>query len=208
MSEKPARLVVLISGSGTNLQAVLDACASGGMPAQVAAVISNKAEAYGLERARSSGVAAIYLPKPIEEDRRDYDRRLADTVAEYAPDWIVLAGWMRVLTEAFLNRFPQQVINLHPALPGAFPGTHAIQRAHEAYQRGEITRTGVMVHLVPDEGVDSGPVLAVEEVEIHPTDSLETLEARIHAVEHQLLVATLRRVILDQDIIQRNFPYA
>ena len=208
MSTQPARLVVLVSGSGTNLQAVLDACACGSLPAEAAAVISNKAEAYGLERARSIGVPAIYFPKPKEEDRRDYDRRLAETVAEYMPDWVVLAGWMRVLTDAFLIRFPQRVINLHPALPGAFPGTHAIQRAYEAYQRGEIARTGVMVHLVPDEGVDSGPVLAVEEVEIHATDSLESLEARIHAVEHELLVATLCRIVLDPDYIQRNTPYA
>lgn len=204
MSAEPVRLVVLISGSGTNLQAVLDACASGRLPARIAAVISNKAEAYGLERARLSRVPAVYLPKPKEEDRRDYDCRLADAAAVYAPDWVVLAGWMRILTDAFLGRFPQRVINLHPALPGTFPGTHAIQRAYQAYQRGEITRTGVMVHLVPDEGVDCGPVLAEEEVEINPADTLETLEARIHTIEHELLVATLGRVILDPEITQRK----
>ncbi len=88
----------------------------------------------------------------------------AKLAASYQPDWIVLAGWMRVLSSAFLDCFPQRVINLHPALPGTFPGTHAIERAFEAYQRGEIDRTGVMVHLVPDEGVDNGPVLAQAEV--------------------------------------------
>jgi phosphoribosylglycinamide formyltransferase-1 len=86
------------------------------------------------------------------------------------------------------------VVNLHPALPGTFPGVEAISRAYEAYQKGEIQHTGVMVHLVPDEGVDSGPVLASEVVPIYPEDSLETLEARVHAVEHRLLVETLRKM--------------
>ncbi|MCL4395425.1 MAG: phosphoribosylglycinamide formyltransferase, partial [Chloroflexi bacterium] len=89
----------------------------------------------------------------------------------------------------------RRVINLHPALPGAFPGTHAIERAWAAYRRGEIAHTGVMVHRVPDEGVDSGPVLAQETVSIYPDDSVVTLEERIHAVEHRLLVETLRQLI-------------
>jgi len=101
---------------------------------------------------------------------------------------------MRVLSSAFLDRFPQHVINLHPALPGTFPGTHAIERAYEGYQRGEIDRTGVMVHLVPDEGIDNGPVLAQTEVLFHPTDTLESLEARIHQTEHRLLIRTLQTV--------------
>jgi formyltetrahydrofolate-dependent phosphoribosylglycinamide formyltransferase len=185
----------LISGSGSNLQAVLDACASGELPARVTAVFSNKADAYGLERARAAGVPAVCLPKPKEMEREDYDRELAVRVRAYEPDWVILAGWMRVLTSAFLDRFPGRVINLHPALPGEFPGTHAIQRAFEANRRGEIHQTGVMVHLVPDEGVDVGPVLAVEEVEIEPEDTLESLEAKIHAVEHRLLVETIKEVI-------------
>jgi phosphoribosylglycinamide formyltransferase 1 len=93
-----------------------------------------------------------------------------------------------------LDRFPNRVINLHPALPGTFPGTHAIERAFEAYQHGEITQTGVMVHMVPDEGVDSGPVLAYQVVPISSEDTLETLEARMHAVEHRLLVDVLKGV--------------
>jgi phosphoribosylglycinamide formyltransferase 1 len=188
------RLVVLISGHGSNLQAILDACASGELSAQVVAVISNKSDAYGLERARRSNVPAIAKPKPKDQDRRTYDAELAELAASFQPDWVVLAGWMRVLSSAFLDRFPQRVINLHPALPGTFPGTHAIERAYEAYQRGEIDRTGVMVHLVPDEGVDSGPVLAQAEVLIQSTDTLESLEARIHYTEHRLLIKTLKTV--------------
>lgn len=192
--EKP-RLVVLISGSGSNLQAILDACAAGGLPAQVAAVISNKAEAYGLERARTAGVPALVKAKLKEMDRQVYDVELADLVESFHPDWVVLAGWMRLLSSRFLSRFPNRVVNLHPALPGTFPGTHAIERAFTAWQNGEITHTGVMVHLVPDEGVDNGPLLAAEPLEILPQDTLETLEARVHALEHRLLVETLARLV-------------
>ena len=134
-------------------------------------------------------------PKPKEQDRREYDSLLADVVAYYKADWVILAGWMRVLSSNFLDRFPNRVINLHPALPGTFPGTHAIERAFEAFRRGEIRVTGVMVHLVPDEGVDCGPVLAQEEVPINRDDTLESLETRIHDVEHRLLVDAIRTAI-------------
>jgi phosphoribosylglycinamide formyltransferase 1 len=187
-----ANLVILISGFGSNLQAILDVCMRGDVPARVAAVISNKTDAYGLERARRVNVPAIALPKLREQDRRLYDAELARLVGSYQPDWIVLAGWMRVLSNSFLEHFPNRVINLHPALPGTFPGTDAIHRAFEAFQRGDVTHTGVMVHLVPDEGVDTGPVLAQEVVAIYPQDNLEMLETRIHSVEHRLLVDTLR----------------
>ena len=193
-NQQPAvsNLVVLISGHGSNLQAILDACASGELNAQVVAVIANKSDAFGLERARRSNVTAIAKPKPRDQDRRVYDAELAELAASFQPNWIVLAGWMRVLSSAFLDRFPQRVINLHPALPGTFPGTHAIERAYEAYQRGEIDRTGVMVHLVPDEGIDNGPVLAEEAVPIFSDDTLATLETRLHQVEHALLVSSLK----------------
>ncbi|MEZ0395577.1 MAG: phosphoribosylglycinamide formyltransferase [Anaerolineales bacterium] len=190
-----ARLVVLISGNGSNLQAILDACAEGRLPARVVAVFSNKSEAFGLERARRAGVPAIAFPKQEGESRPDYDRRLAAAAAAFEPDYIILAGWMRLLTMEFLGRFPCRVINLHPALPGTFPGVHAIERAYAAWQRGEIERTGVMVHLVPDEGVDSGPVLGVEEVRFRSGETLEAFEARVHEVEHRLLVKTIQEII-------------
>jgi phosphoribosylglycinamide formyltransferase 1 len=193
--KEPARVVVLISGNGSNLQAILDACASGELNAQVGAVISNKRDAFGLERARRANVPTIVKPKFKEQDRRIYDAELAELVAAYQPDWIVLAGWMRVLSSAFLDQFPNHVVNLHPALPGTFPGTHAIERAYAAYRAGEITHTGVMVHLVPDEGVDVGPMLAQEIVPIKADDTLDDLEARVHAVEHRLLVATLKSLL-------------
>lgn len=194
-NQQPTAIVVLISGNGSNLQAILDACASGELNAQVAAVISNKRDAFGLERAQRARVPAMAKLKLKVQDRREYDAELASLVASYQPEWIVLAGWMRVLSAAFLDRFPQHVVNLHPALPGTFPGTHAIERAYEAYRAGKITHTGVMVHLVPDEGIDAGPVLAQEIVPINADDTLGSLEARVHAIEHRVLVATLKTLL-------------
>lgn len=192
-----ARLVVLVSGNGSNLQAIMDACADGRLPAQVIAVISDRPEAFALQRARGAGIPAYVLPKAAGLDRRTYDLALSDLVARFEPDWVILAGWMRLLTCVFLERFPNHVINLHPALPGQFAGTHAIERAYAAYRAGTLTHTGVMVHLVPDEGVDSGPVLGQATVPIRPDDTLAALEARVHAAEHQLLVATLARLLAE-----------
>ena len=192
------RLVVLISGNGSNLQAILDACKSGELNAKVVSVISNKADAYGLTRARNEGIEAIYFAKQPNESRQEYDTRLAAYVSTCLPDYVILAGWMRILSSSFLSSFPNKVINLHPALPDTFPGTHAIERAFEAYQRGEIDHTGVMVHLVPDEGVDNGPVLATEIVTIHEDDTLESLEARVHQTEHRILVQTLKNLLTDK----------
>ena len=189
------RLVVLISGFGSNLQAILDACAAGELQTQVVAVVSNKREAAGLDRARKAGVPALVKPRLKDQDRCQYDSELAELVASYRPDWVILAGWMRILSSEFLRHFPNRVVNLHPALPGAFPGTDAIQRAFEAYQGGLIRQTGVMLHLVPDEGVDSGPVLARQVIPIEPGDTLETLEERVHAAEHALLVSTLKELV-------------
>jgi phosphoribosylglycinamide formyltransferase 1 len=186
-----ARLVVLASGTGSNLQAILDACRDGRLAADVAAVLSDRPTATALARATTAGVPAVPLPPRPGEPRPDYDSRLADAVDPYDPDVVVLAGWMRILTMSFLARFPGRVVNLHPALPGELPGTHAIERAWHEALAGERTRTGVMVHLVPDEGVDSGPVLATAIVPIQPDDTLESLTARIHATEHRLLVSAL-----------------
>lgn len=191
-----SRLVVLISGNGSNLQAILDACQSGELDAQVVSVISNKADAYGLVRAKNTGVEAIHFAKHEQESRQEYDARLAAYVSTCFPDYVILAGWMRILSSTFLSSFPNRVVNIHPALPGMFPGTHAIERAFEAYQRGEIEHTGVMVHLVPDEGVDNGPVLAMEIVPVYKNDTLESVETRVHQTEHRILVNTLKTIVL------------
>jgi phosphoribosylglycinamide formyltransferase-1 len=194
----PARLVVLLSGNGSNLQAILDACQKGELEASVVSVFSDKGEAYGLVRARKAGIPAFHFEKLATESRRDYDTRLAARVLDYQPDQIILAGWMRLLTSAFLGNFPRRVINLHPALPGTFPGTHAIERAYAAWQQGEIEETGVMVHLVPDEGVDDGPLLASRSILFQAGETLEQLEARVHQVEHEILVSTIKELLLSK----------
>jgi formyltetrahydrofolate-dependent phosphoribosylglycinamide formyltransferase len=185
------RLVVLASGTGSNLQAILDACAGGTLPARVVAVVSDRPDAAALDRATAAGVPAIALARRPGEIRADYDTRLAAAVGARDPDLVVLAGWMRILTMSFLAHFPDRVVNLHPALPGELPGTHSIERAWHEALAGERTRTGVMVHLVPDEGVDCGPVLATAIVPIQPDDTLESLTARVHTTEHRLLVSAL-----------------
>jgi formyltetrahydrofolate-dependent phosphoribosylglycinamide formyltransferase len=190
------RIAVLISGFGSNLEAILEATEAGQLPGvEVTLVVSNRAEAYGIRRAIRHGVPVIYFPlapyTKAGRSRREYDAQLAAILHAFGVEWVVQAGWMHLFSSAFLDHFPSRVVNLHPALPGQFPGTHAIERAYRAYQQGEITHTGVMVHLVPDEAVDAGPVVAQEIVPIYPSDSLEELEARIHAVEHRLLVQAL-----------------
>ncbi len=185
------RIVVLASGTGSNLQAVIDACAAGTIAGEVVLVVSDRPGAPALERARTAGCANAGLPVGVDEPRRSYDARLADLVAASRPDLVVLAGWMRLLTSAFLDRFPGRVLNLHPARPGELPGVRAIERAFAEARAGQRTSTGVMVHLVPDEGVDDGPPLADVDLQIHPDDSLDVLAARMHAAEHRLLVEVL-----------------
>ncbi len=188
-----SRIVVLASGTGTNLAAILDAIDSGHLCAQVEAVISDRPDAPALRRSLEALRPAVALKVRPGEQRQHYDQRLAEVVRRYEPDWIVLAGWMRLLSMAFLGEFPGRVVNLHPALPGEFPGLHAIDRAYAAARAGTIDRTGVMVHLVPDEGVDDGPVLATREVAILGSDSLADLYARVRVVEHELLIEVLSR---------------
>jgi formyltetrahydrofolate-dependent phosphoribosylglycinamide formyltransferase len=194
------RIAVLISGYGSNLQAILDAVAEEKLPdVEVAVVVSNRKDAYGIQRAIERGVPVVYFPlapyTKANRPRQQYDANLAAIVCAFCVSWVVLAGWMHVLSEAFVSHFHNRVVNLHPALPGTFAGTHAIARAYEAYHQGQITRTGVMVHLVPDEAVDAGPVVAQAEVTILPEDTLESLETRIHATEHKLLVQALRELL-------------
>lgn len=193
------RLAVLISGNGSNLQAILDAIRMRVLDAQVVLVVSNRKDAYGLTRAANAGIATQVHPlKPYRDagrSRAEYDADLALMVGATKPDYVVLAGWMHILSNAFLRHFPYRVINLHPALPGQFPGAHAIDEAFAAFQRGEIKATGVMVHLVPDEQVDRGPVILSDDVPIYASDTLEMLTNRIHQTEHKLLVQALIRLI-------------
>ena len=185
------RLAVLISGNGSNLQAMIDACKNGNLNAEIVMVCSNKKAAFGLSRAKNASIPTIFHPYFKDVNRNTYDEELANHILPYQPDFIILAGWMRKLSMAFLKYFPNTVINIHPALPGTFPGTHAIERAFEAFQQGKITESGVMIHYVPDEGVDNGPLILKEEVAIYANDTLDSFEERIHKTEHRLYIEAL-----------------
>ena len=174
------RLVVLASGSGTNLQALLDAPDLGG---EVVGVVSDRADAGALARARRHGLPADTVV--LGDDREAWEADLAEAVAAHTPDLVILAGFMRVLSGKFVHRWP--LVNVHPSLLPAFPGAHAID---DALAWG-VKLTGATVHFV-DEQVDHGPIIAQEAVEVRPDDTAVSLHARVQAVEHRLLPACVR----------------
>lgn len=187
-----SRLVVLVSGSGTNLAALLDAARRSGYPADVVAVGSDRDGIGGLAHAHKAGVPAFVVRPEDYGDRREWDSAFARACAEYAPDWVVSAGFMKILGGSFLEAFPGRVINTHPALLPSFPGTHGVR---DALNYG-VKVTGVTVHVV-DAGVDTGPVLAQMPVDVLPDDSEATLHERIKTVERKLLVDTIAALAVD-----------
>ena len=185
----PARLVVLVSGTGTTLQALLEASADPAYGAQIVAVGSDRPEVAALRRASNAGVATFTVRPDDHPDRAAWDLALADAVSAAKPDLVVCAGFMRLLGVGFLARFPQRVVNTHPALLPAFPGAHAVG---EALTYG-VKVSGVTVHLV-DEGVDTGPVVAQAAVEVMPGDDEARLRRRIQDVERPLYVEAVGRL--------------
>ncbi|MBC9784749.1 phosphoribosylglycinamide formyltransferase [Heliobacterium chlorum] len=181
------KLGVLASGRGSNLQAVLDAIDAGKLDAQVAMVISDKQNAYALERAASRGIPAVHLPPADYPERPVYDRKVVELLKSVLVDTVVLAGYMRIVTGELLDAFPWRVVNIHPALLPSFPGLHA-QR--QAVQYG-VRYSGCTVHFV-DEGLDSGPIIQQAVVPVEPDDSEDTLSARILKEEHRLLPEALQ----------------
>jgi phosphoribosylglycinamide formyltransferase-1 len=178
---QPAPLAVLISGNGSNLQAIIDAIEGGELPAKIAVVISNKPNAYGLERARKVGIATEVVAHQENETREAYDTALQQCLEKYAPKVIVLAGFMRILTPAFVAHFQGRILNIHPSLLPKYPGLHTHQRALAAGDRTH----GVTVHIVTPE-LDAGPILGQRECKITPEDTEETLKQKIQKLEHQL----------------------
>lgn len=182
------RLAVLVSGSGTNLQALVDAIAAdddfGG---RIVVVGSDQPDAGGLERARDAGIPTVSRALGDHPDRAVWEAALVDDLTGHEPEAVVLAGFMRIVSGRFLSRWPDRVVNTHPSLLPAFPGAHAVR---EALEHG-VKVTGSTVHLV-DEQVDHGPIIAQRAVEVRPDDTEETLHGRIKAVEHELLPACVR----------------
>lgn len=175
------RVVVLISGSGSNLQAIIDGCSSGRVAAEVVAVISNQADAYGLERARQAGISAEVVSHRDHADRASFDAALAARIDAHGADLVVLAGFMRILTDDFVRRYQGRLVNIHPSLLPKYPGLHTHQRAIDA---GD-SEHGCSVHFVTPE-LDGGPVILQAKVPLFPGDDADTLRERVHVQEHAI----------------------
>ncbi|MBM7344151.1 phosphoribosylglycinamide formyltransferase [Pantoea coffeiphila] len=175
------RIVVLVSGNGSNLQAILDACQQGRINGSVAAVFSNKADAYGLERAREAGVPAHALAASQFADREAFDRQLMLEIDAYAPDLVVLAGYMRILSPAFVQRYAGRMLNIHPSLLPKYPGLHTHRQAIE---NGD-DEHGTSVHFVTEE-LDGGPVILQAKVPVFSEDTEADVTARVQHQEHAI----------------------
>lgn len=180
-------IVVLISGSGSNLQAILDACSAGFIPGKVTAVLSNKAKAYGLERAKKADSKAIVLDHKAYADRAAYDRDLIATIDQHQPDLVVLAGFMRILTPEFVQHYQGRLLNIHPSLLPKYQGLNTHQRAIDA---GD-TEHGCSVHFVTAE-LDGGPVILQAKVPVFPEDDAEAVAQRVHEQEHRIYPLVVR----------------
>jgi phosphoribosylglycinamide formyltransferase-1 len=186
-----SRLVVLISGGGSNLQAFIDAAADPAYPCEVVAVISNRAGVFGLERAARADIPAEVLDHTAFASRDAFDTALADRIDAYAPDLVILAGFMRILTPGFVARYDGRLLNIHPSLLPKYPGLHTHQRAIDA---GD-AEAGATVHLVTEE-LDGGPVILQARVPVLPGDTADTLAARVLAEEHRIYPEAARLVTL------------
>ena len=182
------KIGVLLSGSGTNLQAIIDA-ANDGLPVDIVCVVSSRPDAYGIERARAAGIPAVVLNRDVYADPLAADARIVEELHAAGAEYVVMAGYMRKVTPVMLDAFPDRVLNLHPALLPSFKGAHAIQDAFDA----GVKVTGITVHFA-NEDYDKGPIVAQRAVEVFEDDTLDTLEARIHEAEHKLYPEVLRLV--------------
>lgn len=183
------KIGVLISGDGSNLQAIIDAIEGGSLNAEIVKVISSRPDAYGLVRAQEAGIPTCSLTKELYTDAHMANKVIADEFAQAGAEYIVMAGYMRKITEEVLLAFPYKVLNLHPSLLPSFKGAHAIQ---DAFDMG-VKVTGVTVHFA-DAEYDKGPIVAQRAVEVAEDDTLDTLTERIHAVEHELYPEVLRKL--------------
>ncbi len=183
-------LAVLASGRGTNLQAIIHSVKKGFIKADLVLVISDRKKAFALKRARRAGIEALYADPKRFSSREAYDRYLVGTLKKARVDYVILAGFMRILSPSFIRAYKNKILNIHPALLPAFKGVDAIPRAY----RYGVKVTGVTVHLV-DEATDHGPIILQEPVPVSDTQSVAELEARIHRVEHRLYPQAIARLL-------------
>lgn len=184
---RPCNVVVLISGSGSNLQALIDSLADGQVPATIRAVISNRAEAYGLQRAAAAGIATEVLDHKGFADREAFDAELIRRIDAHAPDLVVLAGFMRILSSGFVRHYHGRLLNIHPSLLPKYKGLHTHQRALEA---GDAEH-GCSVHFVTEE-LDGGPLVVQAAIPVESDDTPESLAARVHVQEHLIYPLAMR----------------
>ncbi|MBG5948779.1 MULTISPECIES: phosphoribosylglycinamide formyltransferase [Proteus] len=174
-------IVVLISGNGSNLQAVIDACRANKITGNVVAVLSNKADAYGLERAKLANIPAYFVDPALYNDRADYDKALIEQIDAYQPDIVVLAGFMRILSPDFVTHYQHKLLNIHPSLLPKYPGLHT----HRQVLANKDSFHGVTVHFVTEE-LDGGPMIIQARIPVLPDDTEQSLQARIQTEEYRI----------------------
>lgn len=185
----PLKIGVLLSGSGTNLQAIMDAIRNDGLPAEIVHVVSSRPDAYGIKRAEDAGLEVTVLNRDIYADPIAADTLITEKLKSAGAEYVVMAGYMRKVTPVLLDAFPNKVLNLHPALLPSFQGAHAIQDAWDA----GVKVTGVTVHLANEE-YDKGPIIAQEPVRVEENMTIDELEANIHSVEHILYPKVIKQI--------------
>jgi phosphoribosylglycinamide formyltransferase-1 len=184
------KIAVFASGNGSNLQALLDRVRDGTLPAEISLVVSDRADAFALERGRTAGVETLLLRPKSYASRDAYDTALRKEIEARGIDWVVLAGFMRILDTAFVRSFLGRIVNVHPSLLPAYPGVRSIERAWKAGER----EVGVTVHFV-DEGVDTGPVIRQARIAVENGETLEGLTERVHRLEHRLYPEVVRDLV-------------
>jgi phosphoribosylglycinamide formyltransferase-1 len=185
------RIVVLVSGTGSNLQAVIDAVQAGELPVEIAAVGADRPDTYGVERAAAAGIPTFVVDFKQYDNRQEWNAELTERTAAFEPDYVISSGFMRIVDQSFLDRFPSRYLNTHPALLPSFPGAHGVR---DALAYG-VKVTGCTV-MIADAGIDTGPILAQAAVPVLDDDTEETLHERIKVQERALLIDTLRDLAL------------
>ncbi|AYY81007.1 MULTISPECIES: phosphoribosylglycinamide formyltransferase [Proteus] len=195
-------IVVLISGNGSNLQAIIDACRANKITGNVVAVLSNKANAYGLERAKQADIPAYFVDPTQFNDSADYDKALIEKIDVYQPDIVVLAGFMRILSPAFVAHYQHKLLNIHPSLLPKYPGLHT----HRQVLANKDPFHGVTVHFVTEE-LDGGPMIIQARIPVFPDDTEQSLQARIQIEEYRIYPLAIRWLAEDRLTMKNNQAY-